>query len=127
MAKNIYVGNLSFETTASDLEALFGQHTFGLAEMRARLPKQVYKALCRTMDHGEPLDPSVAGRMKAFQDGVEKLLYLKPRPGTIKRTTTPSGLGFRLQALEEEGTPAAAVVGKIVKGKTGQITVKRRP
>ena|SRR5262245_51343785 len=26
MAKNIYVGNLSFETTASDLEALFGQH-----------------------------------------------------------------------------------------------------
>jgi RNA recognition motif-containing protein len=26
MAKNIYVGNLSFEATASDLEALFGQH-----------------------------------------------------------------------------------------------------
>jgi RNA recognition motif-containing protein len=24
--KNIYVGNISFETTASDLEALFGQH-----------------------------------------------------------------------------------------------------
>jgi glutamine synthetase len=43
-----------------DIETLFGQHTFGLAEMRARLPKQVYKALCRTVDHGEPLDPSVA-------------------------------------------------------------------
>ena len=43
-----------------DIETLFGQHTFGLAEMRARLPKQVYKALCRTMDHGEPLDPSMA-------------------------------------------------------------------
>src|SRR3954452_10341519 len=26
MAKNIYVGNLSFETTTADLEALFGQH-----------------------------------------------------------------------------------------------------
>src|SRR5215212_8978220 len=26
MAKNIYVGNLSFEATTSDLEALFGQH-----------------------------------------------------------------------------------------------------
>ena len=26
MAKNIYVGNLSFETTNADLEALFGQY-----------------------------------------------------------------------------------------------------
>jgi RNA recognition motif-containing protein len=26
MAKNIYVGNLSFEATASDLEAAFGAH-----------------------------------------------------------------------------------------------------
>ena len=26
MAKNIYVGNLSFEATAADLEAAFGQH-----------------------------------------------------------------------------------------------------
>jgi glutamine synthetase len=43
-----------------DIETLFGQHTFGLAEMRARLPKQVYKALLRTVEHGDPLDPSVA-------------------------------------------------------------------
>ena len=43
-----------------DIETLFGQHTFGLAEMRARLPKQVYKALIRTVEHGDPLDPSVA-------------------------------------------------------------------
>jgi RNA recognition motif-containing protein len=26
MSKNIYVGNLSFETTASDLETMFGAH-----------------------------------------------------------------------------------------------------
>jgi RNA recognition motif-containing protein len=26
MAKNLYVGNLSFETTTADLEALFGQY-----------------------------------------------------------------------------------------------------
>jgi glutamine synthetase len=43
-----------------DIETLFGKHTFGLAEMRARLPKQVYKALMRTVEHGEQLDPSVA-------------------------------------------------------------------
>jgi glutamine synthetase len=43
-----------------DIETLFGKHTFGLAEMRARLPKQVYKALIRTVEHGESLDPSVA-------------------------------------------------------------------
>jgi glutamine synthetase len=44
----------------TDIETLFGQHTFGMAEMRARLPKQVYKAIIRTVEHGDPLDPSVA-------------------------------------------------------------------
>ncbi len=43
-----------------DIESIFGSRTFGLAEMRARLPKQVYKAIVRTVEHGEPLDPSVA-------------------------------------------------------------------
>ncbi|MBV9109339.1 MAG: glutamine synthetase III [Gemmatimonadetes bacterium] len=44
----------------ADLESIFGQHTFGLAEMRARLPKDIYKALRRTVEKGEPLDPTVA-------------------------------------------------------------------
>jgi glutamine synthetase len=43
-----------------DIEGIFGKNTFGLAEMRARLPKQVFKALMNTVDRGEPLDPSVA-------------------------------------------------------------------
>ena len=43
-----------------DIESLFGSRTFGMAEMRARLPKQIYRALVRTVDHGESLDPSVA-------------------------------------------------------------------
>ena len=43
-----------------DIESLFGEHTFGLAEMRARLPKQVFKAIQNTVQHGQPLDPSVA-------------------------------------------------------------------
>src|SRR5206468_11786264 len=28
--------------------------------MRQRLPKEVYRSLLRTIDHGEPLDPAVA-------------------------------------------------------------------
>jgi glutamine synthetase len=43
-----------------DIQALFGANTFGLAEMRARLPKQVYKAIRNTVEHGQPIDPSVA-------------------------------------------------------------------
>ena len=43
-----------------DIETLFGEYTFGLAEMRARLPKQVFKAIRNTVEHGQPLDPSVA-------------------------------------------------------------------
>jgi glutamine synthetase len=48
------------EKSLTDLGAIFGENTFGLAEMRARLPKQVFKALKRTVSAGEPLDPSVA-------------------------------------------------------------------
>ena len=44
----------------NDVEKIFGENTFGMAEMRARLPKQVYKAIARTIRHGEPLDPSLA-------------------------------------------------------------------
>jgi glutamine synthetase len=43
-----------------DIESMFGENTFGLAEMRARLPKQVYKSLQRTISRGEPLDPAAA-------------------------------------------------------------------
>src|SRR3954467_318999 len=43
-----------------DLESIFGENTFGLAEMRARLPKQVYKALHRTVSRGEPLQAEAA-------------------------------------------------------------------
>jgi len=46
--------------TPMDIESIFASHTFGLAEMRSRLPKQVYKAIVRTIEHDEPLDPSVA-------------------------------------------------------------------
>ena len=43
-----------------DVEALFGTHTFGLAEMKSRLPKSVYKTLLATIEAGEPFDESAA-------------------------------------------------------------------
>ena len=43
-----------------DIEEIFGESTFGLAEMRARLPKQIYRALIATIEQGSELDPSVA-------------------------------------------------------------------
>ena len=43
-----------------DIEKIFGESTFGLVEMRARLPKPVFKALVSTVEHGTELDASVA-------------------------------------------------------------------
>ena len=43
-----------------DIEGIFGQNTFGENELRARLPKQVFKALMKTIDGSAPLDPAVA-------------------------------------------------------------------
>ncbi len=43
-----------------DVEAIFGQNTFGLTEMKARLPKAVYKRLMATIEKGEPFDATVA-------------------------------------------------------------------
>jgi glutamine synthetase len=53
-------GNAPTGPIPMDIEGIFGSNTFGMAEMRARLPKQVYKALCRTIEGGETLDPSIA-------------------------------------------------------------------
>jgi glutamine synthetase len=43
-----------------DIEKIFGTNTFGLTEMKARLPKPTYKALLNTIDTGAELDPSLA-------------------------------------------------------------------
>ena len=42
-----------------DIEKIFGENTFGLAEMRARLPKPVFRALIATIEQGTQLDDSV--------------------------------------------------------------------
>ena len=41
--------------------SIFGSSVFSEAVMRERLPKDVYKAMKRTIDQGEPLDASIAG------------------------------------------------------------------
>ena len=43
-----------------DIEKIFGENTFGLTEMKSRLPKDAYRALIRTIEKGEQLDPAVA-------------------------------------------------------------------
>jgi glutamine synthetase len=43
-----------------DLEEVFGQNTFSMAEMQARLPKPVFKALKQTIEQGTELEPSIA-------------------------------------------------------------------
>ena len=43
-----------------DVEKTFGQNTFGLSEMKSRLPKAVFKKLTATIDKGEPFDETVA-------------------------------------------------------------------
>ncbi len=53
-------------------------------------------------------DPSVAGRMAAFQDGIEKLLWPEKRDGlkSIKRTTQETQLQLRkLTVSVPKGTP----------------------
>jgi glutamine synthetase len=42
------------------LENTFGCNVFNDASMRSRLPKNVYKALKKTIDEGLPLDPTIA-------------------------------------------------------------------
>jgi glutamine synthetase len=48
------------KTELTDIESIFGSNIFGLAEMRSRLPKQVYKAVVSTLEQGQPLDPAFA-------------------------------------------------------------------
>jgi glutamine synthetase len=42
------------------VESVYSRDVFSRAVMRQRLPKEVFKRLLRTIDHGEPLDHSVA-------------------------------------------------------------------
>ena len=47
-------------TRGADLESKFGANVFGLVEMKARLPKSVYKALLATIEEGREIDLTIA-------------------------------------------------------------------
>jgi glutamine synthetase len=47
-------------TRGMDIEKIFGENTFGLGQMKSRLPKDAYRALLHTIDEGKELDPGVA-------------------------------------------------------------------
>ncbi len=47
-------------TPPERVDTIFGRDIFSRTVMRQRLPKEVYRSLLRTIDHGEPLDPAVA-------------------------------------------------------------------
>ena len=42
------------------LEDIFGSEVFGYAQMKASLPKEVFRSVKRTIETGAPLDPTVA-------------------------------------------------------------------
>jgi len=50
----------SASTRGMDIEKIFGENTFGLAEMKSRLPKATYRALLQTLERGAELDPAIA-------------------------------------------------------------------
>jgi glutamine synthetase len=54
--------NGSFRKTDEpmDIERIFGENTFGLDQMKSRLPKSVFKSILATIEKGEPLDMSIA-------------------------------------------------------------------
>jgi glutamine synthetase len=49
-----------FVSIAETPDALFGSNVFGLAAMKAHLPKEVFRSLKRTIEKGEALNPNAA-------------------------------------------------------------------
>ena len=45
---------------ALNIEDIFGENTFGLDQMKSRLPKAVFRSLLATIEKGEPLDLGIA-------------------------------------------------------------------
>ncbi|MGN1014316.1 MAG: glutamine synthetase III [Butyricicoccus sp.] len=44
----------------NNIPEIFGEYVFNESTMRSKLPKEIFKKLKKTIDYGEPLDPSIA-------------------------------------------------------------------
>jgi len=53
-------GNGSTRPAPMDIETIFGENTFGLDEMKIRLPKTAFRSILATIEKGEPLDMNIA-------------------------------------------------------------------
>src|SRR5690625_7272368 len=43
-----------------NIELIFGENTFGLEQMKSRLPKNILRSLLATIEKGRPLDMTIA-------------------------------------------------------------------
>ena len=59
---------------------IFGENVFTKAVMQKRLPKPVFKSVMATIEHSEPLDPTVADNVRAQ---ARELLATHPLYPTI--------------------------------------------
>ncbi len=53
-------GNGSHKKAPMDIEKIFGEKTFGLDEMKSRLPEDIFERMKATIEHSEPIDADVA-------------------------------------------------------------------
>src|SRR4029453_11162832 len=58
-------GSAPGATSVERVDTIFASDVFSPAVMRQRLPKEIYRSLMRTIDHGATLDPQVAGVVAA--------------------------------------------------------------
>jgi glutamine synthetase len=55
-----YNGNGRSPHPAMDIEKIFGENTFGLEQMKSRLPRNAFKAILATIEKGAPVSGEVA-------------------------------------------------------------------
>ncbi len=60
VAATKYVANGKSTAPAMDIERIFGENTFGLEEMKSRLPKTVFQSILATIEKGKPIDAGIA-------------------------------------------------------------------
>jgi glutamine synthetase len=60
LAATKFNGSAKASSEPMDVERIFGENTFGLEQMKSRLPKSVFKSIVATIEKGVPLDMGIA-------------------------------------------------------------------